>query len=241
MVKKKVALVLPVYNEEEQLETNALKVYQFMQKLTDYNWKITIVSNGSTDNTVSIGTRLANQYPEIEVLDFPQKGRGGALKRTWLVSDAEILSYMDIDLSADLKFYPKLIKAIEEGFDLAVGSRLAPGAGVTRGFKRETISRSYNTLIKILFRTHFSDAQCGFKAISQKVAEKVLPLVLDNQWFFDSELLIISEKAGLRIFDLPIAWKDDPGSTVKILKTARGDLEGLVRLWWTRPWRKLVC
>jgi glycosyltransferase involved in cell wall biosynthesis len=240
-MKKKIALVLPVYNEEEQLETNTLKVYKFLQKFTHYDWRIIIASNGSTDNTVDIGRRLAENYPAIDIRHFSQKGRGGALKRTWLAADAEILSYMDIDLSADLGFYLQLIKAVDKGFDLAVGSRLAPGAGVKRGFKRELISRSYNLLIKSLFHTQFSDAQCGFKAISQKAAQKVLPLVVDTQWFFDSEVLIISEKAGFKIFDLPISWQDDPGSTVKILKTARGDLEGLFRLWWSRPWRRLEC
>lgn len=235
-----VDLVLPVYNEEEQLRENTLKVYRFLKKLPGYQWRIVIASNGSTDQTVPIGQDLAASYPEIGILDYPEKGRGGALKKAWTRSEAAILSYMDIDLSADLTDYPKLIKAVEEGSDVAVGSRLAPGANVSRGFKREFISRSYNLLIKLLFQTRFSDAQCGFKAISREVARKILPVIVDTQWFFDSELLIIGEKAGFKIFDLPISWVDDPGSTVKILKTARGDFEGLARLVWTRPWRRLA-
>lgn len=239
MVKNKVDLVLPVYNEEAQLKKNALKVYSFLKGQPGYDWRILIVSNGSTDRTAVIGERLSRQYPEISLLNLKEKGRGRALKTAWLASKAEILSYMDIDLSADLKFYPKMIQAVQENFDLAVGSRLGAGAEVNRGFRREVISRSYNLLIKILFQTHFSDAQCGFKAISRVAAQKILPLVKDNYWFFDSELLIIAEKMGLRIFNLPIAWVDDPGSTVKILRTARGDLEGLARLWWTKPWKKV--
>jgi glycosyltransferase involved in cell wall biosynthesis len=238
-MKKRVDLVLPVYNEEEQLERHVRKIHRYLKALPEYDWKIIIASNASTDNTVAIGKKLAREYRELELMALSRKGRGGALKKAWQESDAAILSYMDIDLSADLKYYPELIRAIESGFDLATGSRLAPGARVSRSFKREFISRSYNCLIKIMFRTRFSDAQCGFKAISAKAAQTVLPLVVDREWFFDSELLIIAEKAGLRIRDLPVGWVDDPGSTVKILKTARGDLEGLLRLWRTRPWKEL--
>ncbi len=240
MSKSRLDLMLPVYNEEAELEEHSRQVHNFMSaQMDNYDWRIVIVSNASTDQTVPIGKRLADELERLSLMDLDVKGRGRALRRAWMRSDADILSYMDIDLSADLAHYPELIGAIRDGHDIAIGSRLASDSRVTRGCKREFISRSYNFLIKSLFRTHFSDAQCGFKAVSRKVVDDIMPLVEDNHWFFDSELLIIAEKAGYSIYDLPISWVDDPGSTVKIIKTARGDIEGLIRLWFTRPWKQI--
>ncbi|HZU77631.1 MAG TPA: glycosyltransferase family 2 protein, partial [Dehalococcoidia bacterium] len=118
----------------------------------------------------------------------------------------------------------------EQGYDLATGSRLAPGAQTTRSFKRELISRTYNLLIKAVLQTCFSDAQCGFKAISRRAAQTLLPLVQDNEWFFDTELLVLAEKNGFRIKDIPVRWIEDPDTRVRLGKTIRQDLQGLWRL-----------
>jgi hypothetical protein len=167
----------------------------------------------------------------VNVLHLDQKGRGRALKAAWLGSEADVLSYMDVDLSTDIATYPILVGAIaERGYDVATGSRLKRRSQTTRGLKREFISRTYNTIIKLTFRTRFSDAQCGFKAISKKAARELLPRIENNEWFFDTELLINAEKRGYRVADIPVRWVDDPDSRVNIPRTVREDLEGLWRL-----------
>ncbi len=159
---------------------------------------------------------------------------------TWNKSKSDYLSYMDIDLSSDLNYFPKLIGALENGSDIAIGSRLLAGSKVIdRPMIREIMSRGYSLMFRTLFFTKFKDAQCGFKAITKNAANKLLPMVKDTAWFFDSELLIIGQKSGYKITEVPITWKDDPNSTVKVAKTAWGDIEGMMRLLKTRPWRKL--
>jgi len=236
----KVLIVLPVYNEEKELEANTLKIRNFiLGKLSPVDFEIQIADNGSTDKTSEIGRQLATQYKEISLFRLEEKGRGRAVKEAWREGEADIFSYMDIDLSTDLKHLSALINAIEAGFDIAIGSRLLPSSKVLgRSLKREILSRGYNFLIKILFGTHFSDAQCGFKAVNLKAAKELLPKIVDNEWFFDSELLIMGEKSGFKIYEEPVAWTDNPGSTVRVLKTVTGDLRGLLRLFFYRPWKK---
>ena len=237
--KLKVNVVLPVYNEEEELEEHTLRLRDFLKRsLGDFSWQITIADNASQDKTPEIGRRLAREYPEITFFRLEEKGRGRAVKAVWQDGKADIYAYTDIDLSTDLKHFPPLIKSLREGYDIAVGSRLLPKSVVKgRTFKREIISRGYNFLIKILFQTRFSDAQCGFKAVTKKVTHELLPKIQDNEWFFDSELLIVGEKFGFKIYEEPATWIDNPGSTVRVLGTIKGDLAGLWRLFWTKPWR----
>jgi len=242
MLKKTlVEIVIPVYNEENELKENTLKLYEFLKKsLKDFSWKIIIADNASIDKTAEIGKELSRQYKEINFIHLPQKGRGRAVKKAWQQSKAEILAYMDVDLSTDLKHFPPLVRSLVSGFDIAIGSRLLPKSRVyNRTLKREVISRLYNILIKFLFRTHFSDAQCGFKAVAKRVVNDLVPCIKDNQWFMDSELLIIAEKLGYKIYEEPVTWRDNPGSTVRVLPTATGDLKGLWRLFWERPWEKM--
>ncbi len=241
MKKTKVDVVVPVYNEEKDLQRNIIKLYQFLEKdFSEFNWQIVIADNASTDNTLKLAKKLSQKFPQILTLHLDKKGRGRALKKAWIISQADIVSYMDLDLSSDLRFFPKLIKPlVEKKANIAIGSRLKKGAQVTgRPLLREITSRSYNLIIKLMFFNHFQDAQCGFKALTQKAVKKILPHVKNNNWFFDTEMLLIGEKLGFKIFELPIKWKDDPSSTVKVLKTASEDIKGLIRLFITRPWRK---
>ena len=193
---------------------------------------ILIASNGSTDRTVAVGDLLAKQFPEVGVVSLPERGRGGALRHSWLASEAEVLAYMDVDLSTELAHLPELIEAVASGkYDLATGSRLLPPRDIERGLGREVLSRGYNQLVRRAFGTRFSDAQCGFKAISRRAARALLPLVADNHWFFDTELLVLAEAAGCRIHDFPVRWRDHPqGSTVKVAATVWHMIEGIVRL-----------
>lgn len=236
---KKVEIVLPVYNEENELEEHTLRLRDFLKRtLTDFSWRITIADNASTDKTPQIAGGLSKKYPEINFLRLEEKGRGRAVKRAWEASGADIVAYMDIDLSTDLKHLPPLVKSLMNGYDIAIGSRLLPQSVVKgRTFKREIISRCYNLLIRFLFWIKFSDAQCGFKAITKRVIKDLIPKIQDNEWFFDSELLIVGEKLGYKIYEEPVTWVDNPGSTVRVLGTIKGDIKGLWRLFWQRPWR----
>jgi glycosyltransferase involved in cell wall biosynthesis len=242
MAKKySVEIVVPIYNEAKELKTNILKLYTYLKKnLEGYNFHITIADNASTDSSLTIAQALSKKYKEIGYIHLDLKGRGRAVKEAWQKSQADILSYMDVDLSTDLtNFLPMIDSLIKRGYDIAIGSRLLPNSKVLdRPLKREILSRGYNILIKLLFQVHFSDAQCGFKAITSEAKRRLLAHIIDNAWFFDSELLIVGEKMGYRIYEQPVEWIDNPGSTVRVLRTVYGDLEGLFRLLITQPWRK---
>ena len=227
-----VDVIIPVLNEEKALPRCVASLREFLEEHSPYSFRIVIADNGSTDQTPDIAEALSQQYSEVSWTRLEVRGRGRALRKAWLESDAEILTYMDVDLSTDLNAFPKLVSAIgEEGFDLAIGSRLMKGSEVKkRTWKREVTSRTYNLIIKAMFFTRFSDAQCGFKAISRSAAQFLIPRVKDQGWFFDSELLILAEKGGFRIKDVPVLWVDDPDSRVNVAKTARDDLKGLLRL-----------
>ena len=167
----------------------------------------------------------------MRAVRIDRPGRGGALRSVWSASEADVCAYMDVDLSTDLNALLPLVAPLLSGHsDVAIGTRLARGARVIRGPKREIISRCYNLLLHATLGTRFSDAQCGFKAIRADVARALLPLTTDTGWFFDTELLVLAERAGLRIHEVPVDWIDDPDSRVNVVGTALADLRGIVRL-----------
>lgn len=233
-------IVVPVYNEEKELASSVATLASYCVKhLVEFDWKITIVDNASTDSTSQIAKSLAKGNSKILAITLTKKGRGRAVKYAWQTHLADINAYMDVDLSTDLAHFPSLIRAVTRGYDIAVGSRNARGARVYgRSLLRTFTSKVYIYLIKIFFWVHFSDAQCGFKAVSRRVVTDIVPSIRDNEWFFDTELLVLSEKTGLRIYEEPVTWIDNPGSTVRVMKTAQGDLKGLWRLFITKPWKK---
>ena len=209
------------------------RLHEFMSSNMDgYLWKIVVADNGSTDGTLDEAGRLAECFPEVGYISLEQRGRGRALRRAWSESDADVVAYMDVDLSTDLAHLPELVSAVATGgYHLAIGSRLLPDSQVIdRTLKREITSRGYSLLFRSMFFTKFRDAQCGFKAASRQVAHDLAPLVVDNGWFFDSELLIIAQKCGFRIREIPVRWTDDPDTRVRILRTAWEDVKGLLRL-----------
>ena len=226
-----VNITIPVFNEEVQLPASVSELNRLLDVWACHDYEIVIANNGSTDRTSEVAHDLAKRYPRLRVVDLSEKGRGRALKKTWLESEADLLTYMDVDLSSDVNAFPSLIQPLVSGeSDLATGSRLLRPELTSRGWKREFISRSYNLLVRTVFRTSFSDAQCGFKAITRSAARALIPLVEDNHWFMDTELLVLAQRLGYGIFDLPIRWVDDPDSRVKLFKTAIDDLKGIVRL-----------
>ena len=224
-------VVVPVFNEQRDLEPSVRRLHAHLRETFPYPFRITVADNASTDATPLIAERLAAELPEAEWLRLAQKGRGRALRAAWSDSRAPVLAYLDVDLSTDLNALLPLVAPLISGHsDIAIGTRLARGSQVVRGPKREVISRCYNALIRSTLAVGFSDAQCGFKAMRRDVAERLLPLVKDTGWFFDTELLVIAERAGLRIHEVPVDWVDDPDSRVDILATALADLRGIARI-----------
>jgi putative flippase GtrA len=224
-------VVIPVHNEETDLEPCIRRLHAHLAEHVPYPYRITVADNASTDTTLQVAERLAREFPEVEVHHLDEKGRGRALNAVWRASDAAVLAYMDVDLSTDLAALAPLVAPLLSGHsDLAIGSRLARGARVVRGPKREFISRAYNLILRSTLAAKFSDAQCGFKAIRADVARELLPHVEDTGWFFDTELLVLAQRAGLRIHEVPVDWVDDPDSSVNIVKTATADLKGIVRV-----------
>ena len=230
---KKLDVVIPVLNEEVDLEPSTRTLHEFMKAHFDhYEWGIVIADNGSTDATLDIAQRLSEEFANVSHVRLKRRGRGRALKRAWTESEADIVAFMDVDLSTDLEALPGLIRAVDvDGYEVAIGSRLIKGAVVTkRPFKRELLSRGYSLLIRTTFLCGFRDAQCGFKAVTRRVADEVVPLVENTGWYFDTELLIIAEKNGYSIRELPVKWSDDLDSTVNVVGTAIEDIKGLLRM-----------
>ena len=216
-----VDIVVPVKNEEHDLAPSVTRLVAYLRDAFPFTARVTIADNGSTDRTWLVACSLAEEFAEVRAIHLDQPGRGRALREVWSASDAELLAYMDVDLSTDLNALLPLVAPLLSGHsDIAIGTRLAHGARVIRGPKREIISRCYNFLLRATLRTRFSDAQCGFKAIRASQARQLLPLVADMGWFFDTELLVLAERAGLRIHEVPVDWTDDTDSRVNIVDTA---------------------
>jgi glycosyltransferase involved in cell wall biosynthesis len=226
-----VEIVVPVYNEARGITHSVRTLRSFLDRRFPFPALVTIIDNGSTDGTGALADRLAAELDGVRALHLGQKGRGRALRAVWPASRASVVAYMDADLSTSLEALLPLVAPLLSGHsDVAIGTRLARGAHVVRGPKREIISRSYNLLLKACLHNRFSDAQCGFKAARAEVARALVPLVADNDWFFDTELLVLAERHGYRISEVPVDWVDDPDSRVDVLRTAYDDVKGIVRL-----------
>jgi glycosyltransferase involved in cell wall biosynthesis len=226
-----VNITIPVFNEEKRLARCLPRLHNFLAQQSIFPWEIVIANNASTDRTQAVAEQFSREFASVRVLWIPEKGRGGALKQAWLASTADVLSYMDVDLATDLAAFPALVEAVSmRGFDIAIGSRLLPDSCTNRGWKRDIISRCYIWMVRSSAHAHFSDAQCGFKALSRRAAQALLPQIRDTGWFFDTELLVLAERLGYRIGEVPVRWTDDADTRVHILNTALADLKGLLRL-----------
>ena len=226
-----IEIVIPVYNEERALEDSVRALRAYLDEAFPLPARIAIADNASTDGTWDVASRLAAQISGVRALHLDQKGRGRALRAAWMTSDADIVAYMDVDLSTRLDALLPLVAPLISGHsDIAIGSRLAPGSRVVRGPRREMISRIYNLVVRATLHNGFRDAQCGFKALRTDVAHRLLPDVEDQAWFFDTELLVLAEHKGLRVHEVPVDWVDDPNSSVDVVRTAVADLKGIWRL-----------
>jgi glycosyltransferase involved in cell wall biosynthesis len=226
-----VEIVIPVHNEQHVLEASVRKLHDHLRREFPFSVEIAIVDNASTDATLEVAPALAAELPGVSALRLERKGRGRALRAAWACSEADVVAYMDVDLSTDLSaLKPLLMPLLELRGDIAIGSRLAPGAEVDRGIRRELISRAYNLLLHALLGVGFSDAQCGFKAARREVIDALLDDVEDDSWFFDTELLYLAQRRKFAIHEVPVRWVEDPDSRVDLIATAREDLRGIMRL-----------
>lgn len=240
----KISITIPVYNEAGILEACIKKLDVFL-KQKKYDYEIIIADNASTDKTSEISKEICRKYHKARYIRLKEKGRGRALKKAWSSSNADVLCYMDSDLATDLNALPKVVAAFKEHFDIAIGSRLVRGASVKRSFLREVLSRGYNLILKMYLGVHFKDAQCGFKAINRTILRSIVPRIEDNEWFFDTELLVLAEKAGFKIKEIPVIWteagtikkstgesnkKTERKSKVNLLKTISAYLRSVRRL-----------
>jgi putative flippase GtrA len=224
-------VVVPVHDEEADLAGSIRRLHRHLSTQLPYSFRITIADNASTDSTFDVAVGLTRELAHLRVVHLQDKGRGRALRDVWSRSDADVLAYMDVDLSTDLNAFLPLVASLVSGHsDLAIGTRLARGSRVVRGARREVLSRGYNLILRSALAARFSDAQCGFKAIRRDVAEQLLPLVEDTGWFFDTELLVLAQRSGLRIHEVPVDWVDDPDSRVDLVATAVADLRGVARV-----------
>src|SRR5215468_7807063 len=226
-----VEIVVPVRDEEHDLGPSIRRLVAYLSTRFPFRTVVTIADNGSSDRTWAQARALAGEFGGVRTVRLEQSGRGRALRTVWSGSDADVLAYMDVDLSTDLNALLPLIAPLLSGHsDVAIGTRLGRGARVIRGPRREILSRGYNLLLRAALGARFSDAQCGFKAISRARAGALLPLATDPGWFFDTELLILAQRAGLRIHEVPVDWTDDADSRVRLLPTVVADLRGIARL-----------
>ncbi|MFT4265214.1 MAG: glycosyltransferase family 2 protein [Nocardioides sp.] len=233
-------IVIPVYNEEGALAGSVRRLDDYL-RTQPWSYRIVIADNASTDGTWPIALELAGELDAVRALRLEEKGRGRALRAAWMDSAADVVGYMDVDLSTDLKAIGPMVAPLLSGHsDVAIGTRLARGSRVLRGARREVISRCYNALLALTLAVGFSDAQCGFKAMRREVAESILPRVEDEEWFFDTELLVMAEELGMRIHEVPVDWVDDPDSRVDIARTAWADLKGIARLIRRLSWRRML-
>jgi putative flippase GtrA len=236
-----VDIIVPVHNEQHGLERSIRRLHRFLRDGFPFTWRIVIADNASVDGTPVIGAALANELAGVSYLRLERKGRGRALRTAWAASDARVVAYMDVDLSTDLRaLLPLVAPLLSRHSDVAIGTRLAHGARVVRGPKRELISRGYNTILHTVLRARFSDAQCGFKAVRREALDGLLEDVKDDGWFFDTELLVLAQRRGLRIHEVPVDWIDDPDSRVDIVSTALTDLRGVARLLVAGPVARFV-
>lgn len=226
-----IEIVVPVFNEEAVLESSICRLVSYLDEHFPFDWAVTIADNASADKTWQIAQRLATEIPGVDALHLKEKGRGRALRAAWVGSTADVVAYTDVDLSTDLNALLPLVAPLLSGHsDVAIGSRLANGSHVVRGPKREFISRCYNFLLRTVAGAHFRDAQCGFKALRREAALALLDSVENDNWFFDTELLLLAERHGMRIHEVPVDWTDDPDTRVRIFATALEDLRGIWRV-----------
>jgi len=226
-----VDFVIPVLNEENSLERCVTTLSAFLSASFPYPWRITVVDNGSTDRTWEIAQKLAESADTVHAIRLDRPGKGAAVRTAWLSSPADILAYMDVDLSTGLSAILPLVASLASGHsDISVGTRLSSGSRIRRSVKREVISRAWHWFLRRTVGLNSTDTTCGFKAVWAESVRPLLEKVNDDGWFFDTELILLAEYHGLRVTEVPVDWVEDADSRVRIGRTALADLLGLARV-----------
>lgn len=206
----RILVAIPAYNEAEVIGATLATLHDFLfADLAEHDWRIVVADNGSNDGTADIVREFSKKFPRASCLSLTGRGKGLAIREAWRSADADIYAFMDADLSTSLDAFPELVKAIEVGADIAAGSRFHPSSDVQRSLSRLFVSHGYRVLLQTVFRSGIDDAACGFKAVSRRVVESVLPLVEDEEWFFDTELLLRAAKANMAIAAVPVEWREN--------------------------------
>ncbi len=227
----RVEVVIPVHNQERALPEAVRQVHACLAATHALPFRVTIADIASSDGTATVARFLARELPNLRYLHIAAPGRGRALRGAWGSSDAEVVACVDVDRPTDIVQLPALLGPLLAGrADLVVGSRLAPGAQLTGGFRRQAISRSYNALLGCALAAAFSDPQCGFKAARRAIIGELLPLIEDEGSFFDIELLYLAQRNSFSIREVPVDWVDDRDARAPITRTAIEDLRGIARL-----------
>ena len=228
----KITIAIPAFNEEQIIAKNSIRLESFLKKaLPEFDWQVIIADNASTDNTRRESEEAARASERIKYFFTPKKGKGEAVLSAWTANPADIYAFTDADLAADISALPELIRLIALGqADFAIGSRYLPGSEVRRSFFRKFFSHGYRMVLGIAAGLRASDAPCGLKAISAKAAEAILPLIEDREWFFDTELLLRAEKAGLIIAEVPVKWTE-PRKRKSKVSTVKLSCDYLKKIW----------
>jgi glycosyltransferase involved in cell wall biosynthesis len=216
-------IALPVYNEEATLKFQVRRLDDYLNTLNfdEHEFRILISDNGSLDQTKQVAEILANEIQRVSLIVVGEKGVGLALRKAWENSDADVVGYMDLDLSTDITHLNEVIAIFtQDNCDVLNASRLLPLSEVSNRKKiRSLTSRGLNILIRSIFKTNLSDAMCGFKFVKRSTLESAIKCgATSNGWFFVAQLLLVAEMTGLRVREIPISWVDDGNSKVKIVQ-----------------------
>lgn len=230
---KRADIVIPAYNESKNLEQSLKLLYSYLLKIKNVEWNVIIGENGSKDNTLDVAKKLAKKFPRLKVRHLNIPSRDNTLLTLWGESDADILVYMDADMSTNPKHTQELIDSIFDGYDIAIGSRIKEGAKVEREGIRVFLSNIYNKfLIPVILPTGVKDAQCGFKAINQKVAKSILPKLVKENGFMDTELLAVAKYKNYKVKEIPVEWTTGRESTMNVWKNIPNFLKNIFKTRW---------
>ncbi len=227
-------LLFPVLNERLRLENGIERSMAYLKEHVNIPYRLTILDNGSTDETPEIGMRLEEKYPEVSYVRVGERGVGVAFRKGISLNESDIVGYMDIDLSTDLKYLSKTIEAFQTRPELQYvnGTRFSKESD-TQGRKwyRKITSMGLVFLLKTIFHMKATDAVCGFTFLRKEAAEQLVrESSNDNGWFYTIEFLLRAERDGMVIYDMPVEWQEDYNTTVKIWKTIKNYLVQIYKL-----------
>ncbi|WP_319379320.1 glycosyltransferase [uncultured Methanocorpusculum sp.] len=226
-----VTALLPVFNDVEALKTAIPKSIDVLEAYGK-SFELIIAEDGSTDGSRECVEEWEKKDPRVRLLHSDERqGRGRALNRALAESRGEVFCYYDVDLATDISHLKELLGHIEDGADVATGSRLMKDSNIVRSGDREVASRGYNFLVRLFLGSKLNDHQCGFKAYKSSVLRELVPKIQAPHWFWDTESLVLAQKEGLRVDEFPVVWRQGPGTTVRF-KDVSNMGKDILNMWW---------